>query len=386
MDRIHIDAIGGVAGDMFISAFLNCYPELIKELECLSKSLPVKDKIKLFVKNKQNKQMNGTHFSLNINSRGFANYIEIKDMIKNLDISKKVINRALEIFYILATSEAKVHGVKIDRVHFHEVGNWDSIIDILFSSYLIETFSNALWTANPLPLGKGNVLCEHGKIPIPAPATLDLLEDFPVYIDDVFGERVTPTGAAIIKHLNPNFKFDKDSFVFKKYGIGFGTKDFKGISNVLRLFFCENNKINDQKIGFVKFSIDDQSPEDLSIALEKIRSNDFVLDVIQIPAFGKKGRLTTIVEVMCNPEKINDLIELCFLQTTTIGLKWNFVNRAILSRENKVIIKNKKNWNIKKTKRPDGKITSKVESDHFLNSDHKFYERDKIRGKFQENE
>ena len=89
---------------------------------------------------------------------------------------------------------------------------------------------------------------------------------------------------------------------------------------------------------------------------------------------------------MCNPEKINDLIELCFLQTTTIGLKWNFVNRAILSRENKVIIKNKKNWNIKKTKRPDGKITSKVESDHFLNSDHKFYERDKIRGKFQENE
>ena len=138
MDRIHIDAIGGVAGDMFISAFLNCYPELIKELEYLSKFLPVKDKIKLFVKNKQNKQMNGTHFSLNINSRGFAHYIEIKDMIKNLNISKKVINRALEIFYILAASEAKVHGVKIDRVHFHEVGNWDSIIDILFSSYLID--------------------------------------------------------------------------------------------------------------------------------------------------------------------------------------------------------------------------------------------------------
>ena len=379
--RIHIEAVGGLAGDMFIAAMVDAEPESAHELDNVLCALAAPTEVRVRAEPTNNGQMVGHRFSVAAPARGHAHYPDIVRLIEGSTIKQAVKARALDIFAILAHAEAKVHGVELDKVNFHEVGNWDSIIDVVFAAHLIERCSDAHWTTGPLPLGEGFVDCDHGRIPLPTPAALEMLKGFPVYRDGIKGERITPTGAAILRHLTPTYGQDTGTMVVSRSGVGFGTREFAEISNVVRLLFSDEAFVGPEadRVGVIRFSVDDQTPEDLAIALDQIRIADGALDVMQMPAFGKKGRMLSRIEVVCQPEYISDIVQTCFQQTSTIGLRWGFESRAVLSREEAIVIHDGERWNAKIATRPDGIKTAKVEADDLAEHSHTRSERDRLR-------
>ncbi len=205
--HIHLDLLGGISGDMFIGAMLDCFPERIKQLTSLMKAADFSDLVELQCKETNDGVLTGTRFKVvagtHAESHDHRNYSDIKGKISGsaLDCSTKEI--ALGIFQLIADAEAKIHGMDIDKVAFHEVGAWDSIADIVCAAWLISSSDVSSWSVSRLPIGKGQVTTAHGQLPIPAPATSLMLEGFEFFDDGIEGERVTPTGAAILRYLNP---------------------------------------------------------------------------------------------------------------------------------------------------------------------------------------
>lgn len=202
-------------------------------------------------------------------------------------------------------------------------------------------------------------MTEHGPLPVPAPATLQLLRGFEMIDDGVSGERVTPTGAAILAHLQPSIL--RPAHRVAAIGHGLGSRALDGIANVLRLSICEasSHRMTDL-VGQITFTVDDQTPEDLAIGLNHIRAASGVLDVIQLPAFGKKGRMTTRIEILCTPEAIDTVSDLCFTETTTIGLRQEMIRRRLLRRQ---LAQREGEPRFKTVERPDGRTTRKPEAD-----------------------
>ena len=243
-------------------------------------------------------------------------------------------DRAQDIFARLAVAEAAVHGVEAEDVTFHEVGAWDSIADIVGAAHLIEQRGDARWSVSSLPIGAGTVRSAHGDLPLPAPAVVELLKGFRMHDDGRMGERITPTGAAILAHLGPDTDGLQPSGRLTESGIGFVTKEFAGISNVLRVLEFESAgaAIGEDQVAVLRFEIDDQSPEDLAAGLDKLRAEDGVLDVLQTPAFGKKGRIVAQIQVLARPDAREAVTAACFSETTTLGMRWELIRRAILER------------------------------------------------------
>ena len=251
-------------------------------------------------------------------------------------LERPVRERAVAIFAELARAEARVHGIAEDDVHFHELADWDSIADIVGAAWLIEAMGAPTFSTAPLPQGSGRIVTAHGALPVPAPATALLLEGMAVFDDGIPGERVTPTGAAILRHLAAGPGLPAGAWRLASTGLGFGTKRLPGLSNVLRALAYEaadEASRRDDRVAVVAFEIDDQSAEDLAVGLDSLRAADGVLDVIQLAALGKKGRLATQVQVLARPDQIESVIERCLTETTTIGLRWRIEARAVLARE-----------------------------------------------------
>jgi hypothetical protein len=288
---------------------------------------------------------------------------DIRERLRGSGLGAAVKERAIAIFQLLAEAEAEVHDASVDEVAFHEVGAWDSIADIVAAAWLIESSGATTWSCLPLPLGRGRVASAHGLLPVPAPATALLLEGFPVFDDGVEGERITPTGAAILKHLNPSFEPRMPPSVMRGRGYGFGTKTFPGFSNVLlvSVFDIEPTRTADGRIAVCEFDLDDQTPEDLAIGLERLRELPGVLDVTQAPVFGKKGRLTMRVQVLGDVARIGAILDKCLTETTTLGVRWHTVARATLSREVLSHAMHGENVRVKRAVRPDGTRTRKVD-------------------------
>jgi len=273
--------------------------------------------------------------------------------------------RAIAIFSLLAEAEAGVHGVPVDEATFHEVGAWDSIADIVAAAFLIETIAVERWSVGPLPLGSGRVRCAHGELPVPAPATMRLLEGFVFHDDGRPGERVTPTGAAILKHLRPSSEAAHGHQRLLRTGYGFGLRKLDGMSNVLRASVFEpvthDGAGVDDEVGVISFEIDDQTAEDLAIGLDHLRRRSDVLDVVQMPAFGKKGRMVTSLRLLVRPtEAIGSVIDACFQETTTLGVRWTVERRRTLERQS---MRTEAGANVKRATRPEGRMTAKAESD-----------------------
>ncbi|MGB5743486.1 MAG: LarC family nickel insertion protein, partial [Sedimenticolaceae bacterium] len=288
---------------------------------------------------------------------------DIRERLHDSGLETAVKVRAIAIFGLLAEAEAEVHGSSIDEVTFHEVGAWDSIADIVAAAWLIERNGATTWSCSPLPLGRGRVACAHGLLPIPAPATALLLKGFPVFDDGVEGERVTPTGAAILKHLDPSFEPRMPTSVMLGRGYGFGTKTFTGFSNVLlvTLFDLQRSRAADNSVAVCEFEVDDQTPEDLAIGLDRLRELPGIFDVTQAPVFGKKGRLTMRIQVLCDVSRIDAILDKCLTETTTLGVRWHRVTRATLSRNVYSHTLHGEQVRVKRALRPDGIRTRKVE-------------------------
>lgn len=374
---VHIEPVGGVSGDMFVAAFVDAEPELAPLLSEALARLGTPGGLRLEIEPTRNHQIDGHRFAVRAPSLGHNHYADIVRLIEASGLDAPVKARALDVFRLLGRAESKVHGVPLEAVTFHEVGNWDSIVDIVLAATLIERHGDDDWTIGSLPLGEGFVQCDHGRIPVPAPATVELLRDLPVHRDGIEGERVTPTGAAILRHISPRARTALPTMRLERCGVGFGTRTFEGISNVLRLFFLSEleSRADHDEVTAIRFDVDDQTPEDLAIGLDRIRATDGVLDVVQYPVYGKKGRLASRVEILVRPCEAERVIGQCFIETSTIGLRYGTETRRILPREHVRLDVEGGVRRAKRVTRPDGSRTGKLEADDLAGQDKGFSAR-----------
>ncbi len=389
--HIHLDPIGGISGDMFIAALIDAEPSLKNKIKKISSSI-IKN-INLSIKKLTNKHISGTKLNVDLVSKKHNNhrsYKDIKLLINESPIDEKVKEIAINIFHILAKAESEVHGVSIDKVSFHEIGAWDSIIDNIISAFIINKFNteyNVTWSCSPIPIGSGMINTAHGILSVPAPATALILKNFPVIDDGIKGERTTPTGAAILSFLMPYPNIasaNLGNIKIHKQGIGLGSKDLKTIPNILRVLIFKKSisqvkNTNNEVISEINFDIDDQTPEDLALSLNIISKNNGVIDIVQNPIFGKKGRVSINIKILCKVEKTEKIIKEIFDETSTLGLRHSIKGRYTLNRE----IKKISHFNIKESKRPSGKFTKKVESNDLKNYSYK--NRKAIRSKIENN-
>ncbi len=361
--HIHLDPVGGVAGDIFVAALLDAFPEHERTVLDAVRAVTQGEAEARLVSHRDH-VLCGRRFEIRI-ARAPHEHVgraEIEDKLARADLPPRVRARAGAIFDLLAEAEAQVHGIPPERVIFHEVGALDSIADVAAAATLIEAIGEAAYSIGPLPLGSGRIESAHGTLPVPAPAVVALLQGFVVHDDGIAGERVTPTGAAILRQLAP-LPSAIPSAVLARRGLGFGTRRLPGLSNVLRVLVLDPigaaRPWQRDQIALLSFEIDDQSPEDLALGLDRLRALDGVLEVIQIPAATKKGRLAVQVQVLVRPEARDAAIHACFEQTTTLGLRHGLIERATLPRA----MVTGDDARVKLAMRPSGRRSAKPESD-----------------------
>ena len=377
--HLHLDPVGGVAGDMFAAAILDTWPELLPELQSALQVAGLSRLVEVSVQAHKDHALTGSRFIVEPKTdhehhhdhhhhghvHDHRSWRDIRQMLNKADLEQGVRQHALAIFELLAVAEGKVHGKAVDDVSFHEVGAWDSIADIVTAAWLIEKLAATSWSCGPLPMGSGWVNSAHGKLSLPAPATALLLEGFPLYQDDLQGERITPTGAAILRYLKPSFEPQRNPRPLKQSGIGFGTKEFPNISNILRLlvFSTETSEWLTDQVAVCQFEIDDQTAEDLAVALTELRKLPGVLDVVQSAVYGKKNRLAQQIQILTEPEVLQTVLTHSFIQTSTLGIRWQIVQRALLKRELAEHTIAEHTIRVKSAQRPGGSMTYKAEMD-----------------------
>ena len=264
---------------------------------------------------------------------------EIREIIEKAAISSTAKATAIRIFEALGEVEAEIHNTSIDQVHFHEVGAVDAMVDIVCSAVGAEALAVGEWVCSPLNVGGGTVKCAHGTLPVPAPATLKLLRDAPVYSSGPQVELVTPTGAAIVRTLSNRFS-PFPAMKIEKAGYGAGTRDFPEHPNLLRLTIGEAvlayevptspGTLND-RIAVLEANLDDLSPQVLAYAMERLLAEG-ALDVFSVPVQMKKSRPGALLTVLAKVEDADRLTRTIFAETTTLGVRRREEQRQTLSR------------------------------------------------------
>jgi pyridinium-3,5-bisthiocarboxylic acid mononucleotide nickel chelatase len=407
--QIHLDTPGGMAGDMFVAALLDAFPEheagVLGSVAAAAGPVTVRSRLvrhhdgvlsghRFLVEpadasaiayqpyeqhHHHGDAAGGPHLDSHTqaavahqhSSEAHENsWARIRVQLERAVLDSRVREHARSIFSHLAEAEAQVHGIAVERVAFHEVGAWDSIADIVAAAHLIAALDASVWTVGPLPLGSGFVATAHGRLPVPAPATALLLRGFAMVDDGVGGERVTPTGAAILRHLcGHSQSAPRAPRILGRSGVGFGSRALPGIPNCVRVLAfdeaADNRTPAHRELSVIEFEVDDQSPEDLAAGLERLRAEPGIFDVVQMPAFGKKGRMTTHVRALVRVDRLEDAIIACFKETTTIGLRHHIVGGTVLPRRSTTIDVDGWPVRVKTVDRPDGR-TAKAESDDAL--------------------
>jgi pyridinium-3,5-bisthiocarboxylic acid mononucleotide nickel chelatase len=264
---------------------------------------------------------------------------EIRQITEKAAISATAKATAIRIFETLGEAEAGIHDTSIDRVHFHEVGAVDAMVDIVCAAVGAESLAVEEWVCSPLNVGGGTVKCAHGTLPVPAPATLKLLQDAPVYSSGPQVELVTPTGAAIVTTLSGRFA-SFPAMKIEKAGYGAGTRDFPEHPNLLRLTIGESApadgastspSTSNDRITVLEANLDDLSPQVLAYAMERLLAEG-ALDVFSVPVQMKKSRPGALLTVLAKMEDANRLTRLIFAETTTLGVRRREEQRQTLSR------------------------------------------------------
>ena len=261
----------------------------------------------------------------------------ILGIIAAAPLSASVKQNASRAFQLLGEAEAAIHSIPVERVHFHEVGAVDTIVDIVCAAAGAEHLAIDRWIASPLNVGSGTVQCAHGTLPVPAPATLALLGNAPVYAAGPPMERVTPTGAAILRMLNVTYG-QLPAIRATSTGYGAGGRDTPGQSNLLRLIVGDETSAeltatpNTEPIAILETVVDDSTPQLIAYVSEQLL-NGGAWDVYRTPVQMKKGRSGVEITVLCHPDRLAALRDLLFRETTTIGAHWRIENKLALPRE-----------------------------------------------------
>ncbi len=382
MRHIHLHPLGGAAGDMFVACLLDAFPE---HQEAVTAAARMAAGTACRIVAHDDGTLTGSRFVVDAvpgdavsgngdhahdehtHRHGHRHWSDIRASLLQAGLPPAVRDHAIGIFAVLAEAEGRVHGVSPDAVAFHEVGAVDSIADIVAAAAIIAAIGPARWTIAAVPLGGGTVRTAHGLMPVPAPATALLLKGFNLHDDGIDGERVTPTGAAILHYLGCHAGGAAGG-TLRLSGYGFGTRRLPGTSNCLRALVFDTDtaaaRDGHRELAVISFEVDDQSGEDLALGLDRVRAAPGVHDVVQMPAFGKKSRLAVHVQVLTRPDLLDDVVRLCFQETTTIGLRTHLVQGRALARRFATCEVAGQAVTTKLVERPDGVLTGKAESDH----------------------
>ena len=342
MNRIlYLECNSGISGDMTVSALLDLGASR-ERLENELKKLPLTGYRTVIGKTQKN-GIDACAFFVEIEEgvpQPMRDYRQIKELLLKSELEENTKKLALTIFTVLAKAEAKVHGTDMEHVHFHEVGAVDSIVDIVAAAVCFTDLGIEQVAVGTLTEGRGTTWCQHGRIPVPVPATAELIREYglPMKIIDVDGEMITPTGAAIAAALR-NCELP-EKFLVEKIGIGSGEKDFPH-ANVLRAMILQEQKEADKEdacdtVMVLETNVDDCSGELLGYVQEILLENG-ALDAVYRPILMKKSRPAYQLQVICKPEDKEKLEDIIFRETTTIGIRTYPARRRILERRMETI-------------------------------------------------
>ncbi len=332
MKGLYIDCTAGIAGDMMVAALLELglpLSYLKEQLDLLS--LPA-GSFKLGSEQVNRQGIMARRLLVEAaDDHQHRHYSDIKVLLAASGLPARSKELSLAIFARLAEAEAKVHGVLLDKVHFHEVGAVDSIIDIVGTAVGVDYLGIETISAAPLPYGSGWVDTAHGRLPVPAPATAELLQGLPVHFDIGPGERVTPTGAAIVAAL-VNSQRLVTQFRVAAIGSGAGSRDYSDVPNILRLVMTElPDKIILDNIYVLETHIDDMNPEIFGFLMERLLAAG-ALDVAFSPLQMKKNRPATRLTLLSSQHKLAELASLVLTESTAAGVRYYPVERLTLER------------------------------------------------------
>ena len=367
--RIFLDPVGGVAGDMFVAALLDAWPDLADELGAIVPALGAPDGVAIRIEPHRDGAMAGTRLRVEAPARGHDRYADVRSLLEGSRLDQAVKRRALAIFALLAEAESQVHGSAIDEVTFHEVGNWDSIVDVVCAAFLIEALKDYAWSVGSLPLGSGRVDTAHGLLPVPAPATVLLLEGFAVHDDGIAGERVTPTGAAILCNLRPAFASTMPTMRLARTGVAFGQRTLDGLSNVLRAFCLRAGDEGLARRRRGRHPVRDRTtrrrrtwPSGWGASWPRKASSTSC----RAPSPARRDAWAPTSRSWPGPESMDGAIDACLAETTTIGLRWHLAHRSVLPRAVERLAGGDGDMRVKVASRPGGVATAKAEMDQVM--------------------
>jgi uncharacterized protein (TIGR00299 family) protein len=334
MKIAYFDCFSGASGDMILGALLDAglpLEHLKQELAKLglshysvNKTAVVKNGIRgsqALIRVEQDHHHHHRHLS------------DITAIIEKSTLAPVIKKEGIRIFRRLAEAEARVHDTSPENIHFHEVGAMDAIIDVVGSVIGIHTLGIDTIICSPLHVGSGTVECAHGTLPVPAPATAELILGKPVYSTGIQGELLTPTGAAILTTLASDFG-SLPPMTVEQIGHGAGTADLS-IANMLRVFIGSalqpDKTFAVEQTATIETTIDDMNPQIYGYIIEKVLQMG-AMDIFCMPVQMKKNRCGTLVTILCRPEMVTSLSDFLFRETTTIGLRWHLDNRFTLQR------------------------------------------------------
>jgi len=330
MKTCYFDAFSGISGDMTVGALLDAGADWTA-LEAALHSLNLGATFRL--EKTKRKGIAASKFSVDGGEQKAHRHLpHIEKIIEAGALSEKSRKNALAVFRRLGEAEAKSHSVPIEKVHFHEVGAVDSICDIVGACVALELLGIDDVKGSRINVGSGTVNTEHGVLPVPAPATAEMLRNLPVYSAGPEAELTTPTGAALISTLASGFGGPPSIRVLSQ-GFGAGDKDFPTQANVLRVLIGEStNALEATTVSVIEANIDDTTPQVLGYAMERLFEAG-ALDVTLTPVFMKKNRPATTISIMATPEAAEQLISILFSETTTLGLRMTQAERRVLARK-----------------------------------------------------
>ena len=351
MRILYIDCAMGAAGDMLTAALLELLPEPEKVVQKLnSLGLPGTE----YVLERASKcGITGAHMRVLVHGHAEEEHAhghehehehehghehehhhsglhEIRHIVGHLDVPERVRRDILAVYGLIAEAESQVHGVPVGEIHFHEVGTLDAVADVTAVCLLMRTLDVKKVVVSPVHVGSGSVLCAHGELPVPAPATALLLRGCPVYSGELKGELCTPTGAALLKYFASEFG-PMPEMTLERVGYGMGTRDYPR-ANCLRVLLGTTRRENRRQLALeLSCNVDDMTAEEIGFAMDRLFEGG-AKEVYTLPAGMKKSRPGTLLRVICMPEQRDAILSSLFRHTSTIGVRETATKRYVLER------------------------------------------------------
>ncbi len=334
---LYIDCFSGISGNMMVGALLDLGVDFLflkdelKKLNITGYNIVCREVKAGSIKAKK--------FDVEVASpQPYRNYGDVKKIIGDSKLDTGVKKMSLSIFRLIAEAESVIHGCEVDNVHFHEIGAVDSIIDIASTAVCLSKLKVKLFYSNNVPMGSGFINSSHGKLPVPAPATIEILKKVPVYGGNFNFEVTTPTGAAIIKALVKGYG-SIPYMEIEKAGYGAGNNESKESPNVLRLLkgvIKNEYDMREEKLIMLSANIDDSTPETIGYLMEELFKKG-VLDAWVESIYMKKTRPAFKVSVLCNEELEKDIVNMILLESTTLGVRREKIERYAADRKLKTV-------------------------------------------------